>query len=152
MTPPPTPAQAPPGVYLPYVPYVPPAKPRARAAPPPPAPLDPLTAWYGRLAVLHHTNGALRDGARLFLDFDAQNALVWVARPSRPTPQNPPVVVLCNLSASPIQLSLGDAIAKLNLHGFFLRTLLRTDSALGAQDLNAVRLPPYGVFIGELRR
>ena len=41
---------------------------------------------------------------------------------------------------------------KLSLHGFFLRTLLRSDSALGGQDLEAVKLPPYGVFIGEVRR
>ncbi|HXE08591.1 MAG TPA: hypothetical protein VN612_11895 [Acidobacteriaceae bacterium] len=149
---PPIPQQPPPGVYLPYVPYVPPPRPQKKAAPPPPAPADPFTVWIGKLAALHHSNQALRTGSKTLLDFDAQNTLVWVARPSSPTPQNPPVVVLCNLSAQPVQLSLAEAVKKLNLHGFFLRTLLRSDSALGAQDLEAVKLPPYGVFIGELRR
>ncbi len=152
--PPPTPAQPPPGVYLPYVPYVPPPHPRTAhpSVPAPQPPPDPLTAWYGKLAALHHSNAALRSGSKVLLDFDAQNALVWIARPASPTPQNPPVFVLCNLSSAPIQLSLADAVKKLGLHGFFLRTLLRSDSGLGAQDLNAVSLPPFGVFIGELHR
>ena len=148
----PIPQQPPPGVYLPYVPYVPPSRPQKKAAPAPPAPADPFTVWTAKLAALHHSNQALRTGTRILLDFDAQNVLVWVARPSSPTPQNPPVVVLCNLSSQPVELSLADAMKRLNLHGFFLRTLLRSDSALGGQDLEAVKLPPYGVFIGEVRR
>jgi len=148
----PIPAQPPPGVYLPYKPYVPPPRPHAAAPAPLPPPPDPLAAWYGQLAALHHGNTALRTGSKVFLDFDAQNALVWVARPATPTPQNPPVIVLCNLSSSPVQLSLADTVKKLNLHGFFLRTLARSDSGMGAQDLNAVSLPPFSVFIGELRR
>ncbi len=148
----PIPQQPPPGVYLPYVPYVPPPRSQKKAAPAPPAPADPFTVWTAKLAALHHSNQALRAGTRTILDFDAQNVLVWVARPSSPTPQNPPVVVLCNLSSQPVELSLADAMKKLSLHGFFLRTLLRSDSALGGQDLEAVKLPPYGVFIGEVRR
>ena len=149
--PPPTPPQPPPGVYLPYVPYVPPPRPVKKIAPPPAA-TDPFTEWVAKLAVLHHSNAALRTGSRTILDFDAQNVLVWVAKPALPTPQNPPVVVLCNLSAQPVEFSLADAIKKLNLHGFFLRTLLRSDDAMGAQDLNAIKLAPYAVFIGEVRR
>ncbi|HWG18093.1 MAG TPA: hypothetical protein VN678_09540, partial [Acidobacteriaceae bacterium] len=122
------------------------------AAPAPPAPADPFTVWTAKLAALHHSNQALRSGTKTLLDFDAQNVLVWVARPSSPTPQNPPVVALCNLSSQPVELSLADAMKKLSLHGFFLRTLLRSDDAMGAQDLEAVKLPPYGVFIGEVRR
>ncbi len=149
-TPPPAP---PPGVYLPYVPYVPPPKPRP-VEPPKPRPVttDPLTLWYRQLAALHHDNPALRFGSKTFLDFDAQDALVWVNRPPSPSPQNPPVVVVCNLSASPLQLSLTAAIKKLDLHGFFLRALLRSDHGMGAQDLDSVTLPPFSVYIGELRR
>jgi len=149
---PPTPAQPPPGVYLPYVPYVPPPHPQKKPAASPPAPADPLTAWYGKLAALHHSNAALRSGSKVLLDFDTQNALVWVARPASPTPQNPPVFFICNLSSAPVTLSLADGVKKLGLHGFFLRTLLRSDQAMGAQDLNAVTLPPFGIFIGELHR
>jgi hypothetical protein len=149
--PPPIPQQPPPGVYLPYVPYTPPPHPVKKAAPTP-EPADPLTLFYARLAALHHSNQALRNGSKTVLDFDTENALVWVAKPASATLQNPAVVVLCNLSAQPVTLSLADAMKKLNLHGFFLRKLLRSDSRLGAEDIAAVKLAPYGVFIGELRR
>ncbi len=60
--------------------------------------------------------------------------------------------MLSNLSAQPVELSIADAMMKLNLRGFFLRTLLRSDDAMGAEDLERVRLAPYGVFIGEVSR
>ncbi len=147
-TPPP---QPPPGTYLPYVPYVPPSRPKPKAAPKP-VPPDPLTVWYQQLMALHHGNAVVRNGAKTFLDFDAQNALVWVDRPATSSPQTPPVVVICNLSASPTQLSLTDAMNHLNLHGWFLRPLLRSYEAMGAQPLDSISVPPFGVYIGELRR
>ena len=109
-------------------------------------------AWYRQLAALHHGNATLRSGSVTVLDFDAQNALVWVVRPASNARPVAPVVVACNLSSSPLRLSLGTALRGLNLHGFFLRTLLRTDKAMGAQDIGAVTLPPFGVYIGELHR
>jgi len=148
----PPPPQAPPGTYLPYVPYVPPAKPKV-AAPPRVVSEDPLTTWYRQLSALHHDNGVLRTGSKTFLDFDTQNALVWVTKPAANAPRlTAPVFVICNLSASPLQLSLADAIKRLDLHGFYLRTLLRTDQAMGAQDINSVNVPAFGVYIGELHR
>jgi hypothetical protein len=134
------------------VPYVPPAKPHpAVAATPRPAPTDPLTKWYQQLADLRATNGVLRTGTKTLLDFDAQNTLVWVSRPAKESITARPIVVACNLSSSPVQLSLTAAMKSLNLRGFFLRTLLRTDQAMGAQDLNSVSVPPCSVYIGELR-
>jgi alpha-glucosidase len=151
-SPPPIPPQAPPGTYFPYTPYIPPPRPHV-AAPPKPIPEDPLTTWYRQLASLHHDNPVLRSGSTTFLDFDAQNALVWVSKPAPNAPRlTAPVVVICNLSSSPLQLSLADATKHLDLHGFFLRTLLRTDHAMGAQDLNSVNVPAYGVYVGELHR
>ena len=138
---------------MPFVPYVPPAKPHpATAQAAKPVVEDSLTTWYKKLAALHHDNTALRFGSKTFLDFDGQDALVWVNRPTMPSLQNPPVVVVCNLSSSSVQLSLTGSLTKLNLHGFFLRTLLRSDNGMGAQDIDAVSLPPYSVYIGELRR
>jgi hypothetical protein len=149
----PTPApppQPPPGTYLPYVPYAPPPKPHPVAAPKP-APMDPLTSWYQQLLALSHGNVVLRSGSKTLLDFDAQNTLVWIIRPASPSVHTPPVVMAVNLSASPVQLSLAAAIKALSLRGFYLRTLLRSDQGMGAQDINAVNLPAYSVYIGELR-
>jgi alpha-glucosidase len=68
-----------------------------------------------------------------------------------PSPHTPPIVVLCNWSSSPVHLSLTAEIKKLNLRGFFLRAVLRSDTGMGAQDVDAVTLPPFGSYIGELR-
>jgi hypothetical protein len=86
------------------------------------------------------------------LNFDQQNALVWVRRPVSAAAITPPVIVACNLSSTPITLSLATALHGLGLHGSFLRTLLRSDNAIGPQDVSAVVVPPFGVYIGELGR
>ncbi|HEV2645494.1 MAG TPA: hypothetical protein VGU46_03925 [Acidobacteriaceae bacterium] len=111
-----------------------------------------LADWYRQLIALHRGNATLRYGSATPLNFDTQNALVWVSRASAGTGLAVPVVVACNLSSTPIQLSLGSGMRELNLHGSFLRTLLRTDTGMGPQDLNSVEVPAYGVYIGELHR
>jgi hypothetical protein len=116
----------------------------------PPAPT--LADWYSKLSALHHGNATVRYGSVTTLNFDTQNALVWVIRPASNSGLAPPVVVACNLSSSPLQLSLTSAIHSLNLRGSYLLTLLRTDQAMGAQDLGSVTLPPFAVYIGELHR
>jgi hypothetical protein len=113
---------------------------------------DTLADWYRQLIALHRGNATLRYGSATPLDFDRENALVWVSRASAGTGLAAPVIVACNLSSAPIYLSLGSAMKGLNLHGSFLRTLLRTDSGMGPQDLNSVAVPAYGVYIGELHR
>jgi alpha-glucosidase len=116
----------------------------------PPAPT--LADWIGKLSALHHGNATVRYGSVSVLDFDAQNALVWVIRPATNSALTPPVVVACNLSSAPLRLSLTSAVHSLNLRGSFLLTLLRSDQAMGPQDLDAVTLPPFAVYIGELHR
>jgi alpha-glucosidase len=116
----------------------------------PPAPT--LADWTSKLSALHHGNATVRYGSVTVLDFDAQNALVWVIRPATNSGLAPPVVVACNLSSSPLRLSLTSAIHSLNLRGSFLLTLLRSDQAMGPQDLDSVALPPFAVYIGELHR
>jgi hypothetical protein len=104
------------------------------------------------LSALHHGNATVRYGSVSLLDFDSQNALVWVIRPASNSGLAPPVVVACNLSSSPLRLSLTSAVHGLNLRGSFLLTLLRSDQAMGPQDLDSVALPPFAVYIGELHR
>jgi len=116
------------------------------------SPAATLAEWLRQLDTLHRGNATLRYGSIALLNFDAQNVLVWVSRPAPGAGLAAPVVVLCNLSPSPAQLSLTAAIKGLGLHGWFLRTLLRSDRAMGAQDLDSVAVPPFGVYIGELHR
>ncbi len=84
------------------------------------------------------------------LNLDDQNAVAWVRRPAGVSFKNPAVVFVCNLTDKPVTLSLTAEMAKLKLKGTFLRKLLRSDTGMGGMSLNAVKLAPYGVYIGEL--
>jgi len=152
------PARAPAGdTYVPYVAPKPAAKPPP-APPPEPAsvagqelnPRSPLN-FYRQLNQLRHGGTALRDGDETFLDFDALNALVWIRKPASPTYANPPIVILCNLSDKPLALDLKPDLMRLHLRGSFLKTVLRSDGGMGAMDISPVRIPPYEVYVGELK-
>ncbi len=113
-------------------------------------PRSPLN-FYRQLNRLRHGGSALRDGDEIFLDFDALNALVWIRRPASPSYANPPVVILCNFSDKPAAIALKPELARLHLRGSFLKTVLRSDGGMGAMDISPVHLPPYGVYVGELK-
>ena len=112
---------------------------------------DSLLNWYRKLIALRRNNPALHTGGNIMLDHDAQNALVWLRKPANPSPENPAVVVACNLSAQPVTLSLKADVKANGVRGSFLRPLARTDNGMGAMDLDSVHLQPYGVYIGEVR-
>jgi glycosidase len=144
------------GVYRPYVP--PTANPKLVAAPADPTTVagqenDPtsLLSFYHQLTELHRGNPTLRDGDTIPLDHDAQNLLVWVRKPRAITPLSPAIVVLCNFSSAPVTLSLKADMTRLHLRGSFLRTILRSDNAMGTMHLDGMTLPPHEVYIGELR-
>lgn len=110
-----------------------------------------LLNWYRRLSALHQSNPTLGSGATIVLNHDDQNVLAWVRKPAAPSYKNPPVVVICNLSAQPVHLSLKDDMQKLRLKGNFLRTVVRSDSGMGPMSLDAMTISAYSVYIGELR-
>lgn len=110
-----------------------------------------LLNWYRQLIALGHSNRTISSGAITVLRHDDQNVLAWVRRPASVSTATPPIVVVANLSAQPVTLSLKDDVQKLHLRGSFLRTVLRTDNAMGAMHLDGMTLQPYQVFIGELR-
>ena len=153
---PPPPAGVP-DRYTPYVPFVRPAAPK-KAAPPDPntiagqeaIPASPLN-FYRRLSVLHHGGTAIHDGDEITLDHDAKNALIWVRKPASPSQFNPPIVIACNLSEKPVSLSLSPDLTRLQLRGDFLRTLLRSDDAMGGVSIDRLTIPANGVYVGQLR-
>lgn len=138
-----------------------PPKPKPGAAPAPPedgpnAALeesDPasLLNWYRQLSALHHGNRTIGSGEQVILNHDDQNVLAWVRKPQSVSPQSPAVVVVCNLSAQPVTVSLKADMQKLRLRGSFLRPVLRSDRGMGAMHLDGMTLGPYMVYIGELR-
>jgi alpha-glucosidase len=154
--PPPPPAPKP-AVSDVYVPYVPP-KPKPKPWVPPAGSVsaqdgDPqsVLSFYRQLSQLHRGTGAMHDGETILLDHDADDVLAWVRRPKAITPLSPAVVVLCNLSDKPVTLSLKVETTKMGIRGSFLRPLLRSDSGLGAMDLESMTLAPYQVYIGAVK-
>jgi glycosidase len=110
-----------------------------------------LLNWYRQLSVLQHSSLTLHSGANLSLNHDDQHVLAWVRKPQSVTANTPPIVFICNLSAQPVQLSLKEDMQHLHLRGSFLRTILRSDSGMGALHLDSMTLPPFAIYVGELR-
>lgn len=112
---------------------------------------DSLLNWYRQLSALHHSNRTLSSAPSTMLNHDDQNVLAWVRRPEGASLKNPPLVVICNLSAQPVHLSLKDDMQKLHLKGNFLRTVIRSDKGMGPMTLDSMTLPPFTIYIGELK-
>ncbi|MBN9617411.1 MAG: hypothetical protein BGO25_13120 [Acidobacteriales bacterium 59-55] len=110
-----------------------------------------LLNWYRQLSALHHSNRTLSSAPSIMLNHDDQNVLAWVRRPEGASLKNPPLVVICNLSAQPVHLSLKDDMQKLHLRGNFLRTVIRSDKGMGPMTLDSMTIPAFTVYIGELK-
>ncbi len=138
-----------------------PPKPKPGAAPAPPEDGpnaavedgDPasLLNWYRQLSALHHGNRTIGSGEEIVLNHDDKNVLAWVRKPPSVSPQTPAILVVCNLTAQPVTVSLKADMQKLRLRGSFLRPVLRSDRGMGAMHLDGMTLAPYMVYIGELR-
>lgn len=110
-----------------------------------------LLNWYRQLSALTHSNRTMNSAAITLLNHDDQNVLAWVRRPQATSLATPAIVVIENLSSQPVTVSLKADMQRLHLRGSFLRTLLRSDSGMGAMHLDGMTLAPYTIFIGELR-
>ncbi len=110
-----------------------------------------LFHWYRQLTALRHGNTTIAAGSSTTIDQDDKNVLVWVRQPQSKSSLNPPLVILCNLTAHPVTLSLKADLARLHLRGSFLRTVLRSDSGMGTLHLDAITIAPYTAYIGQLR-
>jgi len=109
-----------------------------------------LLNWYRQLSSLHHGNATLNSGSLITINRDDQNVLVMVRKPQPVSAISPVLVILLNLTAQPVPLSLKADITRLHLRGSFLRTVLRSDDNMGTMHLESMTLPPYTAYIGEL--
>ena len=112
---------------------------------------DSLSAWYKQMSVLQHSNTTVRTGANAVLNHDSESVVAWLRRPAGVSYKNPAVVFVCNMTDKPVTVSLTADMAALKLKGSFLRTLLRTDAGMGGMGSGAVKVGPYGVYVGELK-
>jgi alpha-glucosidase len=104
-----------------------------------------LLNWYKRLIALRRNEDALRDGGMVMLNDDDPNVLSWL----RNSAAGAPVVIAVNMSATAqtVRLRLDAA----GLHANTARTLAADSGAPeGLQKLDALTLPPFSSWIGEL--
>jgi len=108
---------------------------------------DSLFAWYRNLIRLKKTNAAFAQGDNTMLDTANTKVLSWL----RQTPGSPAVVISVNFTAEPQTVSLILPGAGPCASGK-VTTLLKTPGASDPASLAAIRLGPYGVYIGEVQR
>jgi len=102
-----------------------------------------LYNWYRTLIRLKKTNTALAEGSDTMLDNENTKVLSW----KREAAGGPPVVVALNFTAEPQTVNL----ASPGLPDGAVNTLLKTPGAPDPTSLKAIRLGPYGVYIGQLQ-
>ena len=110
-----------------------------------------LLNWYRQLSALRQSSQTLSSAPGVMLNHDDQNVIAWVRKPEGASLKNPAVVVICNLAAQPVHLSLKEDMQKLHLRGNFLRTIIRSDNGMGPMTLDSMTIPAFAVYIGELR-
>jgi alpha-glucosidase len=110
-----------------------------------------LLNLYRHLIQLHHQNASLHDGTQVFLDHDADGALVWLRRPAPGARTSTTVLAVCNLSSHNLHLGLNRELGTLRVPYGGLRTLA-TSAPVPFEDSQDIVLPPGGAFLGEFSR
>jgi alpha-glucosidase len=106
---------------------------------------DSLLNWYKQLIHLRRENPALHSGTLTMLNVADNKVLSWL----RQTPGQPAVVVACNFTAEPQKI--GFDLSQQGISSKQLKTLMKTPGASDPASLDAVNLPPYGVYIGQVQ-
>ena len=102
-----------------------------------------LLSWYRALIHLKKTNTALAEGSDTNLDIHNTRVLSW----KREAAGAPPVVVAVNFTPDPQTVNLVGP----GLSDGPLNTLLKTPGTPEPASLGAIKLRPYGVYIGQLQ-
>jgi alpha-glucosidase len=106
---------------------------------------DSLLNWYKQLIRLRRENPALHSGTLTMLNTTDSKVLSWM----RQAPGQPAVVVACNFTAERQKFAFD-----LSQHGItskHAKTLMKTPGSSDPASLDAVNLPPFGVYIGQLQ-
>ena len=103
-----------------------------------------LLSWFRALGRLKHDNAAIREGDEVMLDTDDRSVFAWL----RKTSDGKAVIVACNFTAKP--LTIGFDLHDSAITSRKVRTLLKSPGAQDPLSLDQVRLPPFGVYIGQV--
>ena len=103
---------------------------------------DSLLSWYQQLIRLRRENPVLRDGTLTMLNVNDNNVLSWL----RKTQDGQSVLIACNFTADPQTVAFDKDVS-----GQKLKTLLKTPGSDEPESPASIKLPPYGVYIGQLQ-
>lgn len=113
---------------------------------------DSLLNFYRRVLELHSGNATLRTGSVSFLNHDSEGALVWLRRAPAGARTVASVVVICNMTDHPVDISLATDLAHLHIASRYVRPMLTSRHVDHvAQPVGHVRVSANSVYIGELR-
>jgi alpha-glucosidase len=99
--------------------------------------------WYKQIIALRKTSPAFR-GREVMLNTNNNKVLSWL----RQEKGEPAVVVACNFTADP--QTIGFDLSAEGIKTTRVKTLMKTPGASDPASLTAVKLPAYGVFIGQV--
>ncbi|CAN5678412.1 alpha-amylase family glycosyl hydrolase [soil metagenome] len=104
-----------------------------------------LLNWYRALVRLKRDNPTLHSGRTVYLNHDAEHVLAWV----RQQQGSAPVVVLCNMSASPVTLSLTQELSAIGIQASTLKTLLSSEGKSTRLAATQITLQPFQTYIAQ---
>lgn len=105
-----------------------------------------LYEWYKTLIAMRRDNPALRDGDNIMLNPSDPNVLSYL----RQVPgKSPSVLVAMNFTATPQTVSFD--LKRFGIQGAQTKTLLQDSSIPTRVGLDRVKLPPFAVYVGEVR-
>ncbi|MBC7792322.1 MAG: glucohydrolase, partial [Clostridia bacterium] len=111
---------------------------------------DSLLSWYRGLLGLRKTNASFQ-GSTKFLDLDHDGVLGFVRNAE--SFNGNPVVLFANFGTTPVTVSVKADLKALKVSGTGLVRLLATDEATATKaTLEGIELPPFGVYIGEVKK
>ncbi len=108
---------------------------------------------YRQLIALHHDHPTIREGILTPLPAaaGAADVVAWVRRAPAGSRTAADVLAVVNLGTTPVTLSLDRELAAVGLRTGRLRTLFTwSREPLTGESTGVLRLPPHGVFLGEL--
>jgi alpha-glucosidase len=106
---------------------------------------DSLLNWYKQLIHLRRDNAALHSGKLTMLNATDTKVLSWM----RQVPGQPAVIVACNFTAEPQKFSFD--LSQQGVTSKQAKTLMKTPGSNDPASLDAVNLPPFGVYIGQVQ-
>ena len=101
--------------------------------------------WYKQLIKLRRTNAAILEGKNVMLNTGDTNVLSWM----RQAEGQPAVVIACNFTAQPQKVSFD--LSAQGITSKQAKTLMKTPGSSDPASIDAVQLPPYGVYIGQVQ-